>query len=50
MCAKNIRPSAKREIQTERSAKRDDRTARLRRAQTCEGSAQRECARETGRF
>ena len=38
MYAKNIRPSAKREIQTERSAKRDDQIARPRRAQACEQS------------
>ena len=38
MYAKSIRPSAKREVQKERSAKRDDRIARPRRAQTCERS------------
>ena len=48
MCAKSTRPSAKREVQKERSAKRDvqkfrsakrdDRIARPRRAQTCERS------------
>ena len=32
------RPSAKREVQEERSAKRDDQIARPRRAQTCERS------------
>ena len=36
MYAKSIRPSAKREIQKEWSAKRDDRMARPRRAQTCD--------------
>ena len=36
MYAKSTRPSAKREVQKERSAKRDDRIARPRRAQTCE--------------
>ena len=34
MYAKNIKPSAKREIQTERSAKRNDRIVRPRRVQT----------------
>ena len=38
MYAKSTRPSAKREVQKERSAKRDDRIARPRRAQTCEWS------------
>ena len=38
MYAKSTRPSAKREVQKERSAKRDDRIARPRRAQTCERS------------
>ena len=38
MYAKSTRPSAKREVQKERSAKRDDQTARFRRAQTCERS------------
>ena len=51
MYAKSTRPSAKREIQKERSAqrddlvlrsaKRDDRIALLRRAQTCELRAKR---------
>ena len=36
MYAKSIRPSAKRDVQKERSAKRDDWIARPRRAQTCE--------------
>ena len=36
MYAQSIRPSAKHEIQEERSAKRDDQIARPRRAQTCE--------------
>ena len=38
MYAKSTRPSAKREVQKERSAKRDDRNARPGRAQTCERS------------
>ena len=38
MYAKSTRPSAKREVQKERSAKRDNRIARPRRAQTCERS------------
>ena len=38
MYAKSTRPSAKREVQKERSAKRDDRIARPRRAQSCEQS------------
>ena len=38
MYAKSIRPSAKREVQKKRSAKRDDQIARPRRAQTCERS------------
>ena len=50
MYAKSTRPSAKREIQEERSAKRDDQIARPRRAQACERSARWECAREAGRF
>ena len=50
MYAKSTRPSAKREVQKFRSAKRDDRIARPRRAQTCERSARWECAREAGRF
>ena len=41
MYAKSARPSAKREVQKERSAKRDDRIARPRRTQTCELRAQR---------
>ena len=48
MYAKNTRPSAKREVQEERSAKRDDQIARPRRAQTCERSelrAMRICPR-----
>ena len=47
MYAKSTRPSAKREVQKERSAKRDDRIARPRRAQTGE---RWECAREVVRF
>ena len=47
MYAKSTRPSAKREVQKERSAKRDDQIARPRRAQTCE---RWECAREAGRY
>ena len=35
MYAKSTRPSAKREVQNERSAKRVDQIARPRRAQTC---------------
>ena len=50
MYAKSTRPSAKREVQKERSAKRDDQIARPRRAETCERSARQECAREAGRF
>ena len=38
MYAESTRPSAKREVQKERSAQRDDRIARPRRAQTCERS------------
>ena len=38
MYAKSIRPSAKHEVQKERSAKRDDQIAHPRRAQTCERS------------
>ena len=38
MYAKSTRPSAKRDVQKFRSAKRDDRIARPRRAQTCERS------------
>ena len=48
MYAKSTRPSAKREVQEERSAKRDDQIARPRRAQTCERSelrAMRMCPR-----
>ena len=41
MYAKSTRPSAKREVKKERSAKRDDRIARPRRAQTCELRAKR---------
>ena len=41
MHAKSTRPSAKREVQEERSAKRDDQIARPRRAQTCELRAKR---------
>ena len=47
MYVKSTRPSAKREVQKERSAKRDDQFARLKRAQTC---ARWECARQAGRF
>ena len=36
MYAKSTRPSAKREVQKDRSAKRDDQIARPRRAQACE--------------
>ena len=50
MYVKSTRPSAKREVQKERIAKRDDQIARPRRAQTCERSAPWECAREAGRF
>ena len=50
MYAKSTRPSVKREVQKERSAKRDDRIACPSRAQTCARSALRECAREAGRF
>ena len=50
MYVKSTRPSAKREVQRERSAKRDDQIARPRRAQTCELRAPWECAREAGRF
>ena len=48
MYAKSTRPSAKREVQKERSAMRDDRIARRRRAQTCERSKLRakQAARE----
>ena len=35
MYAKSTRPSAKRDVQKFRSAKRDDRIARPKRAQTC---------------
>ena len=48
MYAKSTRPSAKREVQKERSAKRDDRIAHPRRVQTCEWSelrAMRMCPR-----
>ena len=38
MSAKSTRPSAKRDVQKERSAQRDDRIARPRRDQTCERS------------
>ena len=38
MYAKSTRPSAKREVQKERSAKRDDKIARPRRVQTRERS------------
>ena len=38
MYAKSIRLSAKREVQKERSAKRDDQIARPTRAQICEQS------------
>ena len=41
MYAKSTRPSAKREVQKERSAKRDDRIARPRRAPTCKLRAKR---------
>ena len=41
MYAESTRPSAKREVQKERSAKRDDRIALPRRAQTCELRAKR---------
>ena len=41
MYAKSTRPSAKREVQKERSAKRDDQIARPRRAQTRELRAKR---------
>ena len=48
MYAKSKRPSAKREVQKDRSAKRDDQIARPRRAQACERSelrAMRTCPR-----
>ena len=48
MYAKSTTPSTMREVQKERSAKRDDRIARPRRAQTCERSelrAMRMCPR-----
>ena len=48
MHAKSTRPSAKSEVQKERSAKRDDQIARPRRAQTSERSelrAMRICPR-----
>ena len=45
MYAKSTRPSAKREVQKERSAKRDDQIARPRRAQTCGLRAMRMCPR-----
>ena len=48
MYAKSTRPSAKREVQKDRSAKRDDQIARPRRAQACERSklrAMRMCPR-----
>ena len=38
MYAKSTKPSAKREVQKEWSAKRDDQIARPRRARTCERS------------
>ena len=38
MYATSTRPSAKREFQKDRSAKRDDQIARPRRAQACERS------------
>ena len=41
MYVKSTRPSAKREVQKERSAKRDDQIARPRRAQVCELRAKR---------
>ena len=41
MYVKSIRPSAKREVQKERSAKRDDQITHPRRAQTCELRAKR---------
>ena len=41
MYAKSTRPSAKREVQNDRSAKRDDQIARLRRVQACELRAKR---------
>ena len=46
MYAKSTRPSAKREVQKERSAKRDDRIARPRRAQSCALKAAREARDE----
>ena len=45
MYAKSIRPSAKREVQKERSAKRKDQIARSRRAQICEHADTRMCPR-----
>ena len=41
MYAKSTRPSAKREVQEDRSAQRDDQIARPRRAQACELRAKR---------
>ena len=41
MYAKSTRPSAKREVQKDRSAKRDDQIARPSRAQACEQRAKR---------
>ena len=41
MYAKSTRPGAKREVQKERSAKRNNQIARPRRAQTCELRAKR---------
>ena len=38
MYAKNTRPSAKREVQKDQNAQRDDQIARPRRAQACERS------------
>ena len=49
MYVKKIRPSGKREAQTNRSAELEDRIARPRRS-LCERSAQIECNREAGRF
>ena len=43
MYAKSTTPSAKREVQKDRSAKRDDQIARPRRAQACELRAMRMC-------
>ena len=50
MYAKNIIPSAKHEVQAERSAKRDDLITRPRGIQIRERSARLECIEEANRF